>query len=547
MTRSPAQRGVTWLVLACLAALLVLATAPPASAHATLVSTDPAEGAVLDAAPEEVTFTFDEPAIGVPAGIRVFDAQGDEVDSSASVRDGQLVVALDEEVGEGTLVVLWRLVSTDGHPISGSLSFSIGAPSEVVDVPTATADSSTDAPLLLSVVRWLGYLGLLVAAGVAAFSVLFLPSGHRAARDRLRTTVRVSALVAVLAWWAAVPLVALYQLGLPASALGDGSTWSSLAVPEYVVPAVVTLGLALAAVTSLPVLVLLGSVLAVAAPSLTGHTRAATPEALVIAVDVLHLAAGAVWLGGLVALALVLVGLAETKGDVAAAVLSRYSTWAAGVLGVLVVAGSVQAWRIAGSWQALLDTGYGALLLVKVLLALVAVALAAWNRRVLLPRLRDASRRRERRDTAGLLARTTFAEAGVLVAVLLVTGFLVDRSPEVGGAVQTSATAGSTTSQSIRLNGLISRIEVDPLAVGPTTVTITTTDAAGDPAEGYEQPRLSLSTTDVDLGEVVLRNLGPGIYAGDVVLPTSGEWQVRVSLRTTEFDNPVKTVTFVVP
>ena len=49
------------------------------------------------------------------------------------------------------------------------------------------------------------------------------------------------------------------------------------------------------------------------------------------------------------------------------------------------------------------------------------------------------------------------------------------------------------------------------------------TDAAGQPAEGYEAPRMSLSTAGVDLGAVALTNLGPGIYSGDVVLPTAGD------------------------
>ncbi len=44
-----------------------------------------------------------------------------------------------------------------------------------------------------------------------------------------------------------------------------------------------------------------------------------------------------------------------------------------------------------------------------------------------------------------------------------------------------------------------------------------------------------------------LASLGPGVYAGDVVLPTGGEWEVQVSLRTTEFDNPVRTLELVVP
>jgi copper transport protein len=525
-----------------LTALLVLAPAPPAAAHATLIATDPAEGAILETAPEQVTFSFNESVIGVPAGITVFDATGAEIASSAQVRDAQLVVSLDDEVGEGTLVVVWRLVSADGHPIGGSLSFSVGTPSDVVDVPSAD-DGDTDAPVLLGVLRWLAYVGLLVAAGVAAFAALFLPvDGVDAERARLRRTTRLAAVVAVLAWWAAVPLVALYQLGLPASALTDASTWSALAAWEYVVPAAVTLGLVLAAGARRD-LVLVGCLVALAAPSLTGHTRAATPEALVIAVDVLHLVAGAMWLGGLVALALVLRDLAG-RDESGAVVLARFSTWAAGILAVLVVAGSVMAWRVAGSWDALLDTTYGTLLIVKVLVVLVAIAIAAWNRFRLVPRLRAATKRPERGEAAALLVRTTFAEAGVLVAVLLVTGFLVDRSPEPEVSVSAPA---SSASESVQLDEIAAEVALDPLGVGPATLTLTMTDDAGQPAEGFESPRMSLSTEGVDLGAVSLTNLGPGIYSGEVVLPTAGTWEVQVSLRTTEFDNPVRTVTFEVP
>ncbi|GAA1713279.1 CopD family protein [Isoptericola hypogeus] len=549
-------RTASLLLLFAVVCALLVGPAGSASAHATLVSTDPTEGAVLDAAPERVTFTFDESVIGVPAGIRVFDATGAEVASSASVRGSQLFVDLDEEVAEGTLVVLWRLVSEDGHPIGGSLSFAVGAPSDVVDVAATGADAGTDAPLLLSLVRGLGYVGLLVAAGVAAFSVLFLPRDRGAdrSRARLRPVARAAAAVAVLGWWLAVPLVALYQLGLPTSALADGSTWTALAAAEYVVPAVVVVGLALA-VGLLPgaaapdraraALVLLGCVLAVAAPAFTGHTRATTPEALVVGVDVLHLGAGTLWLGGLAAIALVLGDLA--RRDAGAVVLARFSTWAAGVLAVLVVAGSFLAWRVAGTWDALLDSGYGALLLVKVLVALVAVAIAAWNRFSLTPRLRTDSRRHGGGAAAGLLVRTTLAEAGVLVAVLAVTGFLVDHSPEVDAAGTSGEAAAESAGESVQLDDIAAEITLDPLGVGPATLTIEMTDDAGSPAEGYEAPRLSLSSDEVDLGQVEVASLAPGVYAGDVVLPIAGDWEVQVSLRTTEFDNPVRSVTFRVP
>ncbi|MGI5186937.1 copper resistance protein CopC [Promicromonospora sp. CA-289599] len=541
------RRTGGWLLLLAVVCALLLGPAVSASAHATLVRTDPAHGAVLETAPERITFGFNESVIGVPTGIKVFDATGEEVASTASVHGSELFVDLDEKVGDGTLVVVWRLVSEDGHPIGGSLSFSVGAPSDVVDVPSADADAVTDAPFALGLVRGLGYVGLLVAAGVAAFTVLFLPrdGGADRSRSRLRPVARVAAGVAALGWGLAVPLVALYQLGVPASAITEGSTWSALAPAEYVVPAVVVAGLALAA-GALPAsaapgrtragLVLAGSALAVTAPAFTGHTRAATPEALVIGVDVLHLAAGTLWLGGLVAIALVLGDLA--RGDSGAVVLGRFSAWAAGLLAVLVVAGTVLAWRIAGSWDALLDSGYGALLLVKVLAALVAVGIAAWNRFALMPRVRT-------RSTP--LVRTALAEAGVLVVVLLVTGFLVDRSPESATAVTSAEESAASAGEPVVLGQISARIALDPPAVGPATLTITMTDALGEPAEGYEAPRLSLKSGEVDLGEVQVASLGPGVYAGEVVLPTGGEWEVQVSLRTTEFDNPVRTVTFNVP
>lgn len=567
-----------WLLLLAVLCALLVGPAGTAAAHATLVRTDPAHGAVLDTAPERITFGFNESVIGVPTGIKVFDATGEEVASSASVRGSELFVDLDEEVGDGTFVVVWRLVSEDGHPIGGSLSFSVGAPSDVVDVPTAGADAGTDAPFLLGLVRGLGYVGLLVAAGMAAFAVLFLPRGPTAdrSRARLRLVARVAAGVAALGWGLAVPLVALYQLGLPASAIAEGSTWSALAPAEYVVPAVVVAGLGLA-VGALPAsaapgrtraaLVLAGTALAVTAPAFTGHTRAATPEALVIGVDVLHLAAGTLWLGGLVAITLVLGDLA--RGDSGAVVLGRFSAWAAGLLAVLVIAGTVLAWRIAGSWDALVDSGYGALLLVKVLAALVAIAIAAWNRYALMPRVRatprpgaearpDAkprpsttprpgARTSERGFPATPLVRTALAEAGVLVVVLLVTGFLVDRSPETDTAVTSAEQSAASAGEEVVLGQITARIALDPPAVGPATLTITMTDALGEPAEGYEAPRLSLTSDEVDLGEVEVASLGPGVYAGEVVLPTGGEWEVQVSLRTTEFDNPVRTVTFQVP
>ena len=129
------------------------------------------------------------------------------------------------------------------------------------------------------------------------------------------------------------------------------------------------------------------------------------------------------------------------RGETGAVVLSRFSTWAAGILAVLVVAGSVMAWRVAGSWDALLDTTYGTLLIVKVLVVLVAIAIAAWNRFALLPRLRAADRRRSATTPLRSWCGRRSPRPGCWWRCCCVTGFLVDRSPEPTVAVESASSA----------------------------------------------------------------------------------------------------------
>lgn len=553
--RRPRSRPTAaWLLLVAVVAVLVLGGAAPASAHATLIETDPAEGAVLPAAPEQIRLTFNEPVSAVPDGVQVFDAQGGAVAASAKASGSELTIELDEEVADGTLVVAWRIVSADSHPVSGSLSFSVGSASATVERPAVAADAGAATPgppRALTVARWAGYAGLFLAVGLVGFTVLFLPVGQVAdrARHRLVTVARAGAGVAAVAWLLALPLSAVYQFGAGASALTDGATWSALATIEYVVTAVVVggvIGSAWLLGRDRPrrrrdVVALVAGTVAVCAPALNGHTRATTPEALAVGVDMLHLLAVSVWLGGLVALAIALPDLAA-RGSVGAEVLARFSAVAAGILVVLVVTGTVLAWRIVGTWSALIESGYGQLLLAKILTALVAVAIAAWNRYSLLPVLQRAVRRRDRRAGARPIARATAAEAAVLAAVLLFTGFLVDKSPEAEAS--TAAAAPEPAVESGTLGDVEVRATVSSPTTGPSTVTIEMEDAAGKPFEGYEAPQLRLSSEDVDLGALEVESVEPGSYATEAVFPAPGTWELQVSLRVSEFENPVTTLEF---
>lgn len=123
----PAVRPSSALAL-CVALLLaaILAMPAPAQAHDTLLSTDPADGSTLETSPEEVTFTFSSDILDVSPLVRVSDEAGDEVAEIVPTVEGPTATAtLDEPLAAGTYDIQWRVVSSDGHPIEGTLSLTV--------------------------------------------------------------------------------------------------------------------------------------------------------------------------------------------------------------------------------------------------------------------------------------------------------------------------------------------------------------------------------------------------------------------------------------
>ncbi|MET7950100.1 copper resistance protein CopC [Micromonospora sp. NPDC005324] len=534
---------------------MLLGISRPAYAHANLISTDPAEGAILQTAPNQVLFTFNEAVRGVPNGVQVFDSQGEPVEARATVEGAKLDVNLSEQLGNGTAVITWRVISDDGHPIGGALTFSVGAPSRDVTPSSSEPSSVSEVPWPLTLTRWVGYVGLLLATGLVIFAAILLPTGPWADRPRRRLVIsaRAAAAVGAGAWLAVLPIAAVYLLGGGPSLLSRGSTWASLPPTDYAVSAAVIGG-------SVVAVALLGTgaasrqrrsaavaaaAIAAMAPALVGHTRAASPEFLAVAADALHLLAGGIWLGGVTGLALTLPGLSR-RGTAAAEVLARFSTAAAGVLAALVATGSLLAWRILGSWTALVDTSYGQLLLSKIAVVLAALAIAAWNRWSLLPRLKRAAKQPDRQTLARPVARATAIEGAVLTVALLITGFLVDTSPE---GVSGPASAVAETNPGTRMTTLGDievRAVVAPLTRGSNSVTLRLSSANGEPTEGVAPPVVRLSSDRATLGAVPLTQVSPGHYTAQVMLPVAGTWRLQVSLRVSDFANPVGEMEFAV-
>lgn len=541
------------LVLALLLGL-VLAGASPAAAHAELVSTDPEEGAVLEAAPETVTLTFNEPVRLTSQEVAVYDAQGETVDASAGASGVEVTVALTgaADLANGTYVVSWNVLSSDGHPVSGALTFSVGAPSATVSAPPEPETSSEVVGRVRDLVTAVSLVGLLLAAGLALFLAHVLPRTWegRDVRTRLRRLLAYAAGAGAIGAVLQVPVAAVYGQGLE---LGDlvpafdaGQVANELVSAALVV---VGLGTAVVAASTAPPdrrsagLLTGGALLALIGPALVGHTRAFAPAPVLVMGDVIHVTAGAVWLGGLVGLVLTLRALSGRE-VLAAETLSRFSTIAGFALVAVAAAGAFLAWRILGSWAGFVETAYGWLLLTKIAIALVVAAVGGWNRWRTLPAVQAAAGFGDRERAATAVIRTVRVEAVLLVVLLGVTGFLVNQSPRPAPVTVASGSTGVGVATAGDLRVLAA---LDPRRTGSNTLLVQVQDASGEPYDPPSHPVVSLSTDGLDIGEVTMIAVGAGTYRGEVVVPRPGEWEVQVSIRLSRFDNPVTTVRLSVP
>ena len=147
-TNTDPSRPFRRVIAAAAAALLLslggLMVAAPASAHDELVSTDPAADAVLDALPPQLTLTFSGELATDPGAteLQVTDAAGTSLADGDPLVEGTVVTQPLSGAASGVVTVLWKVVSSDGHPISGEFAFSVPTAPTPTPTPTATATAS---------------------------------------------------------------------------------------------------------------------------------------------------------------------------------------------------------------------------------------------------------------------------------------------------------------------------------------------------------------------------------------------------------------------
>jgi copper transport protein len=492
----------------------------------------PADGARLDTAPTEVRVEFTESVSAPSDAVRVLDTNGGgRVDDGEVVVEGSVVtVRLRPGLGTGGYVVTWNIQSADSHPVSGASVFTVGdaaTPDKAAVGALAGGDGGTGWKTVGALSRAAGYLGVLLAAGTAAFLAL-VHDGDGQDRRRLLGLVLGGSALGLIGLLAEIPTQAalltdrgagaLFDEGVLRSVLGNGVGWTLAA-------AVFGLALVAVTVTGTPsgfnrAVTVGGAALAAGSFAAAGHPDTLTSPLLAGAIDAVHLLAAAVWFGGLVALLVVMASRAEPLS--AARVVARFSLLATVAVVAVAGAGAYLAWQEVGSLDGLTGTTYGRLILAKVAAVSAAAMLGLLNNRRLVPALTRAPER-----ATALLRRTVRIEAVILMGVVFVTAVLVNISPPVAGAT------GGPISVRVPLDGGAGTAEVslEPGRVGTNLMHVYLADAAGQPLT-LERFELRASLVDGSLGPLTRDGDPTGLAhwtVTDIPLSLAGRWQIELS------------------
>lgn len=370
-------RGLACLLfwLACaLGVPLALGWAPVAFAHASLLGTYPIDQSELSTAPSHAGLEFNEPVS--PLAFTLISPDGKKTRlERVQQHDARLSIELPSLSERGSFGLSWRVVSADGHPVGGTITFSVGAPGGAGVVGPSENYARMAAVWLARVVL---YAGLFFGIGAALFRA-FLTGSDRIAGS---WAFYVSCM-GLLALPFAAALQGLDVLDAPFAAWDQIATWRAAFSTTYgatVVLAAVALCAAIASlraaggwarISALLALLLLGSALAA-----SGHASAASPQWLARPAVWLHVVAVTAWIGSLAPLLYLLRQPDEAAGQT----LRRFSSLIVWVVVVIVAAGVTLALLQFDRPQSLWQTAYGRVFLVKMAFLASLLGVAVYNR-----------------------------------------------------------------------------------------------------------------------------------------------------------------------
>ncbi len=521
------RKLIARLALVFVAFLTVLAPAQIASAHAILLTSEPAPSAVLDQSPTEIALFFNESVDTVFGKIRILDSSGNVVQTVKPVRDASsqsIVRAPIESLKEGTYVVVWRVASADSHPVQGSFTFQIGNTStDVSAISNGQVLERHGLASLFDVIRWVTYLGVVLLIGGIG-----LLQAVRTDRLSPRSTL------ALMGGWAFAALGTLEGLIAYGPHISGYKIYK--AVDLSLLSETLTTQYGKMQLARLMMLGIIGALIAVIqfrgtwwwkfgawaslvgitlTLSLAGHPVATNPIALSVGLDTLHMLAISLWVGPLLIIVYDRNMWLANDESTSAPSLRWFSRTAGFAVPIIIVTGVIQSWLMLDGFGHVLESRYGRTLIVKVCLVLVLVALGAVSRVAM------------QRKQSGSLRQSMGIEVLFGIIILTITAALVAMPPK--GVIE-PAPLSSTIFQ----GQMIVELSLTSARVGQSEVHVVVARADGTFVQiEAVSARMSMPARNIPNGPIVLAETGSNHFSGVTEFAYSGEWVIEILVKET--------------
>ncbi|MGO3374254.1 copper resistance CopC/CopD family protein [Brochothrix thermosphacta] len=370
------------------------------SAHAYVQQTTPGIQENVKQAPKQVVVQFDEAIQNQSPLIIVTNQKGEQIsDGNASIeKENSHVVSvpLKKGIKEGIYTVNWRVISADGHAISGTFMFGFNSSGEI---PSASSDESKT-PVLQSLVKWPLYTGFSLISGVLLGLFYLIPrTSRRHLFHNLKLLTMIGILLIVIASITQfIAQTALLNNVSVVKALDFRLAWKTLISTEFgIIWLIRTVSLFMFAVIGhfyfnrssdkwhlkLGVMTLLFIIMGLAT-SFMGHTQAYTTIILSTLTDWIHLTAAGIWLGGVMLLLSLYLAHRSKKSDEVVNVaystsLERFAAVGFIAVLVLIMSGVLLSAFYLSSLMQIFKSTYGQTLLIKGLLIFIMGVLGIFH------------------------------------------------------------------------------------------------------------------------------------------------------------------------
>jgi copper transport protein len=542
-------------------AATVVALAAPASAfaHAYIIKTFPAASVTINHPPKEVDLTYDEAVEPRFATVSVTNPDAKQEATAPPHRSptnaDTLVTPLKPNLPQGWYLVYWSAISADGHPVKGAFTFAVGpnpGPIPQFVIPSLTATAATP-PLLVA--RWLMFLSFMCAIGLLLLRTLVARDVPlRVAGASLRsvsTAFFVSIGIALvvtpiydLMSTARFAQVGFFDLGTTIPLLTSSHFGRSLLYLEIVLALLAVAGaIAIwldvsgrAHRSTAALLALIGALVASACalvvPGLAGHAAQTNPVWLSLFLDSVHLAAGSVWLGGLVGMLVLAAAVGSLRVATLAAVVPRFSKLAFVSVMALVASGIGSALQHFPTLDSLWTTSYGKALILKLIFLAGTIAIASVNFGWTAPSFRRVADGADGSKPASVLRVLVSGEVVLVIGAFFGAALLTSLAPPppaLASLGSINATVASNGQAMVKKNGYTLHFQFSPnKAAVPNTFAVKI-EKNGKPVKGAAvTAKFTMLDMEMQQQEFSLPQQSEGSYArGNVpALVMVGRWGV---------------------